>query len=97
MYFIYILYSIISDRYYIGSTQDVAQKLIQHNENTVDKVTGKSREWALKATFSVSEVKEDAVKIETLIKKQKGRSLVTKLIDPKFIPEGALAQLVRVA
>jgi putative endonuclease len=97
MYFIYILYSAISDRYYTGYTLDVAERVAFHNENTLDKATGKSKEWQLQAVFSVSDVKEDAVKIEMLIKKQKSRSLILKLTDPAFTPEGALEKLIRVA
>jgi putative endonuclease len=36
------------------------------------------------------------MRIEKLIKKQKSRALVEKLIRPDFLPFGSLAQFVRV-
>ena len=57
--------------------------------------TSKYRPWELVALFKVPSLSL-ARKIENFIKKQKSRRLIEYLIDPKNIPEGKLAQLVRV-
>ena len=96
MYYIYIIYSISADKYYIGHSNDPWRRLLEHNSNDLDKFTGKYKPWDLKVTFKVSERKGDADKIEKFIKKQKSRKLLINLIDPDFTPIGYLAQLVRV-
>ncbi len=96
MYYLYILYSTVSDLYYIGYTTEINQRLRSHNETSSDSFTSKHRPWVLRALFSVGENEAAAVQVERFIKKQKSRKLIERLIDPAFIPEGHLAQLVRV-
>ncbi len=96
MHYIYIIYSLSTDKYYLGHSSDPWKRLGQHNSNEVDKFTGKYKPWELKAIFQVSEKKGDADKIEKFIKKQKSRNLILQLINIDFIPTGVLAQLVRV-
>ena len=95
-YYIYILYSFSADRYYVGYSPDPFIRLEQHLTNHTHKFTGKWKDWKLKAIFYVSENRETAITVEKFIKKQKSRKLVEKLIDVNFIPNGELAQLVRV-
>jgi hypothetical protein len=57
MFYIYILYSKKSDRYYIGLTSDVNRRLEKHNdppENT--KYTAKHLPWELKIFFECSDL-----------------------------------------
>lgn len=68
MFYIYILYSETINKYYIGQSQDPWNRLEQHNENTPDKYTGKSKDWTLKAVFEIKGNRSDAVKIEKYIK-----------------------------
>ena len=96
MFYIYIIYSKGSDLYYVGHSSDPWLRLEQHRTNRQDKFTGKHTDWVLCAVFAVSDRKGDADKLEKFIKRQKSRRLLRSLIDPKFIPEGPLAQLVRV-
>ncbi len=96
MYYIYVLYSIEADKYYVGHSNDQWRRLEQHLKNGADKFTGRYKDWKLKAVFNVSEGKGETDRLEKFIKKQKSRVLIERLIDPAFIPEGKLAQLVRV-
>ncbi len=96
MFYIYILYSLKGDRYYLGYSSDPWKRVEQHNENKKDKYTGIFGPWKLSAVFEVSEEKSEAVKIEKFIKRQKSRRLIELLINKDFVPEGSLAQLVRV-
>ena len=96
MYYIYFIYSVSADRYYIGHSSNPWKRLEQHNNNESDKFTGKYKPWDLKAVFQISERKGDADKIEKFIKRQKSRKLILQLIETDFIPNGVLVQLVRV-
>ena len=96
MFYIYIIYSNTAEKFYVGHSENPWDRLIQHNENEGDKYTGKYQNWELKAVFQVSENRGDALLIEKFIKRQKSKKLLLKLIEPEFIPDGTLAQLVRV-
>ena len=96
MYYIYILYSVKSDKYYIGYTQDIYRRIDEHNNIKFNTFTHKHRPWEVYALFQVSDNKAEAIKLERFIKKQKSRSLILQLVDSDFIPSGKLAQLVRV-
>jgi putative endonuclease len=95
-YYIYILHSINHDKFYIGYTTDVNKRLKLHNSSRFNTFTSKYRPWIIYALFEVGENKTTALKIEKYIKKQKSRTLLIKLGDINFIPNGKLNQLVRV-
>ncbi len=94
-YFIYILYSIKSDVYYVGYTSNIKTRLHQHNFGERLTYTSKHRPWELKALFYCSESESDAVRIESFIKKQRNRLFIERLITSDQLT-GILAQLVRV-
>ncbi len=48
------------------------------------------------SVFKCGNEENEAVKLERFIKKQKSRKLIEQLVNPSFIPGGALAQLFRV-
>lgn len=94
-HYVYIIYSITIDKYYVGYSKDPWLRLIQHNANSKEKYTGRSKDWVLAAVFNVKD-ELIAVRLERLIKKQKSRTLIVKLCQEEFVPKGELAQLVRV-
>ena len=96
MYYIYILHSSDSEKYYCGYSNDPWRRIIEHNTKPFNTYTSKHRPWILKAVFECSDLEEEAIKIERFIKKQKSKAFIEKLIDPTFIPTGGLVQLVRV-
>ena len=69
---------------------------MEHNTKPFNTYTSKYRPWVLAAVFECSEDESQAIRIERFIKKQKSRKLIEKLIDPGYLPNGYLAQLVRV-
>ena len=98
-FYLYILYSGGSDRYYVGQTNNVQARLKDHNSGDrptqSTKYTFKHRPWELKCSFCVGEDRGLAMKVERYIKKQKDRRFIEKLI--RYCgEEGKLAQLVRV-
>ena len=95
-FYIYILYSPRFDKFYIGHSEDPWRRIEEHNGGKLHKFTSDYRPWILSAVFKIEGTRGDAGKVEKFIKKQKSRNLIFKLIDPVFIPEGYLTQLVRV-
>ncbi len=95
MYYIYILYSPSVDKYYVGHTDNVKRRVVEHNESDRITYTSKSRPWILKAVFKCSEDRGKTMKLEHYIKKLKNRKIIEKLIDGGVM-SGKLAQLVRV-
>jgi len=96
MFYIYILYSAIADKYYVGHSENPWNRLNQHLSNDGTKYTGSFKDWEIVAVFEVSSVRGDADKIEKFIKRQKSRVLIEKIIAPNFVGVGPLALLVRV-
>ena len=84
MFYIYFLYSIGSDKYYVGHSDDVERRLLEHNEGQHITYTSKHRPWELYYYFQVSDQRGDALKIERYIKKQKCRRFIEKIIREKF-------------
>ena len=96
MFYIYILYSQSSNKYYIGQTQDPSKRLKEHNTKENGTYTSKHQPWELMAVFEIGTSLSEALATERFIKKQKSRKIIEWLIDPQNIPEGKLTQLVRV-
>ena len=95
MYYIYILYSEKSDKYYVGHTDDINQRLEGHNTSERITYTSKHRPWKIMAVYECGNGRGEALKIERFIKRQKNRKLIEKLIAGGNL-NGILAQLVRV-
>ena len=93
--YLYIIYSRLIDRYYIGYSSNPWKRLIQHKTNTKDKYTGRSKDWELKSIFQLEDEKV-AIQLERFIKKQKSRKLIERMCQPDFVATDRLAQLVRV-
>jgi putative endonuclease len=84
MFYVYILYNVEYDHFYIGHTDDVDRRLEEHNhpvENT--KYTSKYLPWELKLAFPVSSKRGDAISVEKFIKNQKSKIFLNKLIAEK--------------
>ena len=75
---VYILYSTILDKYYIGYTaDDISERIRKHNSNHKG-FTGKVNDWLLKYTEQF-ESKELAMKREKEIKSKKSRKYIEQL------------------
>ncbi|GAB2987049.1 hypothetical protein GCM10027049_28620 [Mucilaginibacter puniceus] len=79
MYCTYILYSATRNKYYVGSCEDIAQRVIKHNTNHSG-FTGKTGDWILKWHENYQQ-KSDALKREKQIKNWKSRKMIDKLIN----------------
>jgi putative endonuclease len=74
----YILYSEKTDQYYVGATNDLAQRLIWHNTDK-NKFTSKGAPWRV-VYFEEFASKSEAMKREREIKKKKSRKYIEWLI-----------------
>jgi len=77
-HFVYILYSQSSDRYYIGSSANVEQRLIRHNAGATLS-TKSGRPWKVVYTETYP-TKTEALKREINLKKMKSRLYLENLI-----------------
>ena len=79
-HFVYILYSVSLDKYYIGSTSDKLEERIRKHNSNHSGFTGKSNDWKLVYKESLSD-KLMAMKREREIKAWKSRKRVENLIS----------------
>jgi len=79
VYFVYILYSEKTDRYYIGSTSDIDKRLLKHNLGGTAS-TRPGRPWKLVYTETLQN-KTEALVREKEIKKKKSRKYIEWLIN----------------
>ncbi len=78
-YYTYIIYSVLQDRYYIGHTGDVEDRLYRHN-NSGSKSTKQANDWELKYLKEFHN-KAGATNHEIEIKKKKSRIFIERLIS----------------
>ena len=78
MFYTYILYSPSKNRYYIGSTSQLQERIKKHNSNHHG-FTGGIGDWELRWCEEYPS-KEEAGKRERQIKSRKSRILIDKLI-----------------
>ena len=85
MFFVYILYSEVFDVYYVGHTDDVHRRILEHNEISTKSYSKKYRPWKLLAYYEVGHERGLAMRIEKYIKKQKNRVFIKMLIEKNDI------------
>jgi putative endonuclease len=82
LHYVYILYSKQFDKYYTGQTNDLENRLFEHNTQDKNAFTSKFRPWEIAATICFT-TRFDAMQAERFIKKQKSRVFLQKIIDNK--------------
>jgi putative endonuclease len=79
MAFVYILYSLTADKFYIGGTNDQVQRLNYHLNKVFPKsFTAKYNDWELFFLIETSDI-TIARKVEAPIKKMKSKTYLTNL------------------
>ena len=76
---VYIIYSEKLDRYYIGVTQNLEERIKKHNRNNRG-FTGKAIDWELQHQ-EVFETKTEALRREKEITNWKSRQMIEQLIN----------------
>ena len=77
-YTVYILFSETKNKYYIGFTADLAERLTRHNQKSKG-FTGNVNDWKIVYT-EFYETKEEALKREKQLKSWKSRIKIELLI-----------------
>ncbi len=78
MYFVYILYSKTIDKYYIGQTADIKERIMRH-QNSPTRFTARANDWQIVYTEEYA-TRSDAVKRESQLKRMKSRKFIETLI-----------------
>lgn len=81
MFFIYIIYSKEADKYYVGQTENIEDRLISHRSG-ISKYTSMADDWVLLYSESF-QTRNDAIRREIEIKKKKSRKYIEWLISIK--------------
>ena len=84
-YYVYILFSESLQKFYIGQTQNLLERIKRHNKG-FENYTSKGIPWEIKF-FKVEESRSDAMKLERKIKNYKSQQRILDFID-KEITEG---------
>ena len=80
VYYLYILQSETTGRYYIGQTQDVPERLAYHNSNYSKSLKNRGP-WRLLYTEQYK-TRGEAVLRESQLKSWKDRRMIEKLLSP---------------
>ncbi|WP_106135709.1 GIY-YIG nuclease family protein [Mongoliibacter ruber] len=80
MYTVYILYSSKTNKYYIGSTNDIQARLKHHNYGATPSTKSGAPYWVIKYTEAQTD-KSAARKRELEIKNKKSRKYIELLIS----------------
>jgi predicted GIY-YIG superfamily endonuclease len=78
MWYVYILISAIDSNLYVGSTNDIARRLAEHNSGKVDSTRNRTP-LRLEAYFAVKG-KSRAIALEQYFKTGSGRAFLQKRI-----------------
>ena len=79
MFYTYIIYSKLTDKYYVGYTQDLKLRLERHNSGW-SRSTKSGVPWELVYNEKF-ETKSEAIKRENEIKREKSRKYIEELIN----------------
>ena len=78
-YSVYIIKSRVDGTYYIGSTQDLSERIERHNQGR-SKYTKAKRPWELVYSEEFSD-RSSATKRENAIKRQKSKEFIEVLVS----------------
>ncbi len=86
MHYVYIIYSPQNDKYYVGETINVTERVKQHNSGYYK--SGSTRftnDWEARKCFA-TEDRKGALKVEGFIKSMKSKKFIEKLLsDEEFL------------
>ena len=79
MHYVYVIYSLSADRYYIGETVDIQVRIHQHNTHFFKGAfTTIASDWKLAVLFTCSD-RPAALKVEKHLKQMKSKQYLTRL------------------
>lgn len=78
MFYVYLLQSDVDSSFYVGYTENLEQRLKQHNSGE-SKYTSRKVPWKL-VYFENFETKSEALKRECFLKKQRNKDFYQRLV-----------------
>ena len=91
-HYIYIIYSKTVDKFYVGESPNVINRLDQHNSHYFNKgFTNIADDWKIVLSMECKS-KDDALYLEKFIKKMKSKKFIRKIIKDKSILEDILSK-----
>jgi putative endonuclease len=78
-YHLYIIQSLIDDSFYVGSAQNLEERILRHNQGR-SKYTKAKRPWRIVYSEEHPD-RSSAMKKEYAIKRRKSKDYITKLIE----------------
>ncbi|MFT3795077.1 GIY-YIG nuclease family protein [Flavobacterium sp.] len=92
MHYLYILYSISADKFYVGETYNVSERIAKHNEHQyANSFTKIANDWKLVLSFECQN-EQEANYLEKFIKRMKSKTFIQKIIDKPEILTDILSQ-----
>ncbi|MBB4800449.1 putative endonuclease [Flavobacterium nitrogenifigens] len=92
MHYLYILYSNSSQKFYIGETNNIDERISKHQmhfySNSFTKIAD---DWQIVMTFTCNN-REEAVYLEKFIKRMKSKNFNNKIIADPFILKDILSK-----
>lgn len=83
MHFVYVIYSPSADRYYIGETIDIAERLIQHRQHHyAGSFSSFADDWKIAFSLRFKD-RASALKAEAHLKKSKSKVYLKRLHHDK--------------
>jgi len=80
MLYVYVIYNKTAGKYYVGQTQDITIRLMQHNNHTFKSYTSRfPGEWELIYKESVA-TRSEALRREKGLKSGRGREFINTII-----------------
>ena len=89
MWYVYVLYSLLGKKSYVGYTTDVERRLYEHNVSEQKGFTLRFRPWTLIRVEPYS-MKSDAIKRERFLKTGHGREEL-KIYINDFLSKGGVS------
>jgi putative endonuclease len=85
MFVVYIIYSTKLNRYYVGTTNNINKRLLEHNTGFYEEsYTVRGIPWVLVLSYSCKS-SDKAYKLEKFIKNMKSRKFIERIIDDFLI------------
>ncbi len=92
MHYIYILYSPTLDKFYIGETQELELRIIQHNSRFFKGAsTSIADDWIVRWSFDTGD-RIKARKIESFLKKQKSKTFIIRFLLDESLRSSILSK-----
>jgi putative endonuclease len=88
MHYLYILYSKSSQKFYIGETNNINERVIKHNNHSYsNSFTKIANDWEIVLTFNCTD-RDEALYLERFIKRMKSKTFNDKIInDPSILKD----------